>query len=125
MRLDQVRTWFKKGSGPVVRSTLRAVPATGPDPFLNHGWQGGERWEKWAVTVWLLVAVVIAGRLLIWPNKSAGVYPIFAEAAQNWWAGADLYYWNCQPGRLDHFRYSPLVAAALSPLAAVPDRVGA
>ncbi len=24
----------KKGSGPVVRSTLRAVPATGPDPFF-------------------------------------------------------------------------------------------
>jgi formate dehydrogenase major subunit len=27
---------FKKGSGTVVRSTLRAVPATVPDPFLNH-----------------------------------------------------------------------------------------
>ena len=26
---------FKKGSGTVVRSTLRAVPATVPDPFLN------------------------------------------------------------------------------------------
>jgi len=28
--------WFKKGSGTVVRSTLRAVPATVPDPFLNR-----------------------------------------------------------------------------------------
>ena len=28
--------WSKKGSGTVVRSTLRAVPATVPDPFLNH-----------------------------------------------------------------------------------------
>jgi len=28
--------WFKKGSGTVVRSTLRAVPATVPDPFLNQ-----------------------------------------------------------------------------------------
>jgi hypothetical protein len=27
---------FKKGSGTVVRSTLRAVPATVPDPFLNR-----------------------------------------------------------------------------------------
>jgi len=26
----------QKGAGTVVRSTLRAVPATGPDPFLNH-----------------------------------------------------------------------------------------
>jgi len=28
--------WFKKGSGTVVRSTLWAVPATVPDPFLNQ-----------------------------------------------------------------------------------------
>ena len=28
--------WFKKGSGTVVRSTQWAVPATVPDPFLNH-----------------------------------------------------------------------------------------
>ena len=27
---------FKKGSGTVVQSTLRAVPATVPDPFLNR-----------------------------------------------------------------------------------------
>jgi hypothetical protein len=27
---------FKKGSGTFVRSTLRAVPAKVPDPFLNH-----------------------------------------------------------------------------------------
>jgi UDPglucose--hexose-1-phosphate uridylyltransferase len=31
---------FKKGSGTVVRSTLRAVPATVPDPFLNHANDG-------------------------------------------------------------------------------------
>jgi N-acetylglucosaminyl-diphospho-decaprenol L-rhamnosyltransferase len=39
---SQDRAWFKKGSGTVVRSTrptfgrCRAVPATVPDPFLNH-----------------------------------------------------------------------------------------
>jgi hypothetical protein len=27
---------FKKGSGTYVRSTLRAVPAKVPDPFLNR-----------------------------------------------------------------------------------------
>ena len=31
-----IGAWLKKGSGTVVRSTLRAVPATVPDPFLNH-----------------------------------------------------------------------------------------
>ena len=32
----RIGAWFKKGSGTVVRSTVRAVPATVPDPFLNH-----------------------------------------------------------------------------------------
>ncbi len=31
----QCWTWPKKGAGTVVRSTLRAVPATVPDPFLD------------------------------------------------------------------------------------------
>jgi UDP-3-O-[3-hydroxymyristoyl] glucosamine N-acyltransferase len=30
-----MEAWFKKGSGTVERSTLRVVPATVPDPFLN------------------------------------------------------------------------------------------
>ena len=29
--------WFKKELGTVVQNTLRAVPATIPDPFLNLG----------------------------------------------------------------------------------------
>jgi len=32
--------WFKKGSGTFVRSTLRAVPAKVPDPFLSPGSKG-------------------------------------------------------------------------------------
>ena len=35
-RATEMLAWFKKGSGTDVRSTLRAVPATVPDPFLNH-----------------------------------------------------------------------------------------
>ncbi len=31
-----ITAWFKKGSGIVVQSTLRAVSATIPDPFLNY-----------------------------------------------------------------------------------------
>jgi hypothetical protein len=32
----ELLAWFKKVSGTVVRSTLRAVPATVPDTFLNQ-----------------------------------------------------------------------------------------
>jgi NADH-quinone oxidoreductase subunit N len=51
---------FKKGSGTVVRSTrptfgrCPAVPATVPDPFLNHGWLASGM-----VLVVLLTAVMI------------------------------------------------------------------
>jgi hypothetical protein len=36
----ELGAWFKKGSGTVVPSTLRAVPATVPDPFLNPAESG-------------------------------------------------------------------------------------
>ena len=55
MPLEEGRE-FKKGSGTVVRSTLRAVPATVPDPFLNHAGDWGEIVR--CVCVWVYVMVV-------------------------------------------------------------------
>jgi uncharacterized protein DUF4350 len=40
--LPDLEAEFKKGSGTVVRSTLRAVPATVPDPFLNQRKSSGQ-----------------------------------------------------------------------------------
>ena len=41
--------WFKKGSGTVVRSTLRAVPATVPDPFSNYAENCGLRTARYGL----------------------------------------------------------------------------
>src|SRR5262245_49782472 len=97
MRLEQVRLW----------------------------WHAREPWEKRAIVVWLVVLLAISGRLLLWPHKSPGVYPIFANAARSWWEGAELYFWDYHIVVYDHYRYSPLVAASLSPLAVLPERLGA
>ena len=52
----RILAWFKKGSGTVVRSTrptfgrCPAVPATVPDPFLNHARiQPGEQKSSYGI----------------------------------------------------------------------------
>ena len=66
---------FKKGSGTVVRSTLRAVPATVPDPFLNQA--GFPEQETAAQTLWPdqkaggeLEIVINLG---YWPDYARGI----------------------------------------------------
>ena len=51
---------FKKGSGTVVRSTLRAVPATVPDPFLNQT-RGQRNLFAWAFLAGLILLAALAG----------------------------------------------------------------
>jgi hypothetical protein len=62
MGLSRWLAWFKKGSGTFVRSTLRAVPAKVPDPFLNQ-----VRFLRWLllhrvtryVTSWILAGIAM------------------------------------------------------------------
>jgi hypothetical protein len=80
------------------------------------------RWEHLAVVVWAAILIVCCTRALVRPNVKS-VYPIFATAARHWVAGQELYD-ELGPG-LDHFRYSPLVAAFLVPFSVLPDSLGA
>jgi beta-lactamase regulating signal transducer with metallopeptidase domain len=76
--------WFKKGSGTVVGSTLRAVPARVPDPFLNHAWSFPE-FEPAAIgmALWLAGALGLLGiqtaRIIRFQSKLR-----HAEAAPPW-----------------------------------------
>jgi hypothetical protein len=71
---------------------------------------------KLAVLLWSIVFIVIAVRVIVAP-QSMSVYPIFANAARNWWQGADLY-------RAIAYRYSPFVTIVLTPFALLPDGLG-
>jgi Glycosyltransferase family 87 len=73
-----------------------------------------------ALGSWALVILIVGVRVLLMP-RSMTVYPIFAEAARNWWAGVDLYL--LVPG-LDIYRYSPFVTVLFTPFSWFPDRLG-
>jgi len=75
-------------------------------------------WTRLAVAVWVLFAVVLALHAFFFP-QAHNVYQIYAPASRNWWTGRDMY---ARPG--DCYRYSPLFAVALTPVAALPDSLG-
>src|SRR5437762_6055385 len=91
-----------------------------PLDFCKRRWLALDRWEKIAAVLWCVATLAITMRLLLTPSYQ-GVYPIFAGAGRSWVAGLDLY--QKQAG-LDHYRYSPLVAALFAPLASLPDQLG-
>jgi hypothetical protein len=96
-------------------------PLMQPDhesPSAKHGGLCASRWPRLAIFLWAMILLAICIRGLL-HARSNSVYPIFAGAARNFWAGSDLYR---APG--DPYRYSPLVAALLVPFSLWPDPVG-
>jgi hypothetical protein len=81
-----------------------------------------DRWQRLARIVWLVIAIITCGRaLLIALPRHVGIYPLYAEAGQHWRAGQNLY---PEEDGFVVFRYSPLVAALLVPIGALPDALG-
>jgi hypothetical protein len=76
---------------------------------------------RWAVVVWLIIISAVGVRVLLRPHSNT-VFPIFADAGQNWLAGVDLY--GPPKPHLDQFRYSPAVAAAFAPCSLLPEWLG-
>ncbi|MEI8372942.1 MAG: glycosyltransferase family 87 protein [Planctomycetota bacterium] len=74
-----------------------------------------------AIGLWLVLAVVIAGKTLQNP-KNHSTYPLFRDASLVWWSGVNPY----DPTLFDSdYRYGPTFAMALGPLAWLPCRLGA
>jgi hypothetical protein len=84
-----------------------------------------------AILVWvgLLIGVAIHG--FFYP-ESHTVYNIYGPASRHWWAGEDLYapvvkgWWEAGNWvtTTDYYRYSPLFAVAVTPVAVLPDFLG-
>lgn len=90
---------------------------------IRSWYRGLDGWGRLALWVWAMMLLAICGRAFVWPRIHS-VYPIFANAARTWLAGADLYGVSASGRQLDPYRYSPLVAVLLLPFSALPDRVG-
>jgi hypothetical protein len=86
--------------------SARSLPA--PDPV------------RWALALWLVAGVAVSVRTLVSPERHT-VFPIFAASATHWWADAPLYV-SYSP--LDTFRYPPIFAVAVTPVAALGLRAG-
>src|SRR5438552_6324586 len=85
---------------------------------------GAKRLARLVIGACVLVLAIVCLRTLLQPRVHS-TYPIFIGAARNWLAGEDLYYKDqSPPGGLDDFRYSPVTAALLTPLAFFPDTIG-
>jgi hypothetical protein len=76
------------------------------------------RWEVAAALVWggLAFGFAIYAFLFPWSHT---VFNIYAPAAHKWWAGEDIYVRG-----IEYYRYSPLFAIGLTPLALLPEGLG-
>ena len=75
-------------------------------------------WLALAALVWAAGVVALAIQGALQPHTRT-VFDIYATAAKCWWAGEDMYV--C---RRDWYRYSPLFAVGVSPLAMMPAGLG-
>lgn len=72
-------------------------------------------WMRIAIGLW--VGFTIAAEVKAWTHPvQHAVYPVFASGARRWL--------NDEPLYTQYFYYSPAFAAAMCPLAELPDRVG-
>ncbi len=82
------------------------------------------RWERLVQVLWVLLVAAAVGRAALYHlPRQQGSYPVFANGGRHWLRGDGLYDGH-DPNSLCVFRYSPLTAVALTPLAFVPDPVG-
>ncbi|MGA3066741.1 MAG: glycosyltransferase 87 family protein [Tepidisphaeraceae bacterium] len=72
--------------------------------------------------LWIvIVGVAVFRGLLVHWQRQRGIYDIYKLAGEHWLAGNNIY---DNRDSLIGFRYAPLIAAFMSPLAKVPDVVG-
>jgi hypothetical protein len=69
-----------------------------------------------AIALWLFFAVAACAKTFVQPDEHT-VYPIFAQAARDWWGGEPLY-------ANQAYFYSPTFAVAMSAFAWLPDQIG-
>jgi hypothetical protein len=76
-------------------------------------------WARVAILVWVGLAsgFAIYGYLFPWSHS---VFYIYARASRYWWLGQDMY----QAKDTDYYRYSPLFAISISPLAFLSEAWG-
>lgn len=87
------------------------------------------RWLKTAYILWILFALLVCTRIVGQRNQLPQqhlrhtVYPVLAAGSIRWWSDLPLH--GYIPEFDDIYRYSPTFAILFSPLAYLPERLGA
>jgi hypothetical protein len=97
---------------------LRVVSAEDLDPAGCPAYQ--RRWLRVALALWIGFWVAHSVKTLHNPAKRT-VYPIFSQAARNWFNDAELYQ---RVRDKDQYYYAPVCAALTVPLGLLPDGPG-
>jgi alpha-1,2-mannosyltransferase len=74
--------------------------------------------------LWAILAAAVCVKIVLHGGHGQ-VYPVFAASSHHWWADMPLYGPYGIAEGIDCFRYSPTFAVAFTPLAYLPERVGA
>ena len=77
--------------------------------------------HKIALAAWALFAVALAVNACVHPSKHTNYSPCFESGSKAWWNNQNMYDHHVVP---DDFRYGPLFAMALTPLAELPTWLG-
>jgi hypothetical protein len=86
----------------------------------------GRNWDLWtrcAVVVWVIVMLAVCIRSAVQPREHS-LYYTWLTAGKDWSSGSPLLYQHMEGDGLDIFRYSPLIAALLTPLQSLDERTG-
>lgn len=77
-------------------------------------------WRLFVLSCWLMMALALAVRTVVSPDRHT-VFPVLAASSGRFWNDRPLY-GNYKP--LDYFRYPPVFAVAVTPLASLGLRLG-
>jgi alpha-1,2-mannosyltransferase len=77
-----------------------------------------------ALVLWAILAAAVCVKIVLLGGHRQ-VYPVFAASSHHWWADQTLYGPYGIAEGIDCFRYSPTFAVAFTPLAYLPERLGA
>ena len=85
----------------------------------GHGRVAGPWPLRTAWLLWMVLACAVSVKAVMVPVAHS-VYPCFEAGGRAWLAGIDLYPFCCE----HEFRYGPVCAMALAPLARLPSQLG-
>ncbi|HXT57362.1 MAG TPA: glycosyltransferase 87 family protein [Pirellulales bacterium] len=91
----------------------------GSIPSVARVFSADRHWTRFSLGIWIAVVAVLTIYAYCLPNMHT-VYDIYLGAARRWLTGDDIYLRT-----REFYRYSPLFAVSLTPLAPLSDSLGA